>query len=267
MSVFRDGLFTGKSAFFTGGSSGIGLAIAERFASLGARVCLLGRNQDKLSEAVEGIRRAGGLASDFACDVRDYAAIEDAVGRAAGSGPLDFVFAAAAGNFPAPAAAMSANGFKAVIDIDALGTFNVYKAAYPHLRKPGAVLVSISANHATQPFAQQAHVCAAKAAVELLTKTLALEWGPEGVRAVCIQPGPIDETEGMRRLAPTPAVRDAVRAAVPLGRFGAKSEIAALAVFLCSDAAAYITGATIACDGGAALAGPRLLVLAPPPAG
>lgn len=260
MSVFREGLFTGKSAFFTGGTSGIGLAIARRFASLGAHAVLLGRNEEKMSRAVEGILASGGKASGFACDVRDYAALEEAVrGAAAECGPLDFVFAAAAGNFPAPVTAMSANGFKAVLDIDALGTFNTYKAAYPHLRKPGAVLVSISANHASQPFAQQAHVCAAKAAVELLTKTLALEWGAEGVRAVCIQPGPIDGTEGMRRLAPDDAAREAVRRAVPLQRLGRKDEVAALAVFLCSDAAAYITGASFPCDGGAALTGPRLL--------
>jgi len=102
--------------------------------------------------------------------------------------------------------------------------------------------------------AWQAHVCAAKAGVDLLTKTLALEWGPAGIRANCITPGPTDDTEGMRRLAPTPESRRAIEQAVPLRRFGTKDELADLALFLCSDAAAYITGAVYVCDGGQSLA-------------
>lgn len=260
MSVFRERLFAGKTAFLTGGTSGIGLGIAERFARLGAHVVLAGRNEEKMARAVAGIVAKGGSATGCACDVRDYAAIESVLKTAYEErGPLDFVFAAAAGNFSAPVAGMSSNGFKAVMDIDALGTFNTYRAAYAFLRKPGSVLVSISANHAHQAIAMQAHVCAAKAAVELLTKTLALEWAKDGVRAVCITPGPIDETEGMRRLAPTEEARAEVCAAVPLGRMGTKEEVADLAVFLCSDAAAYVTGAVFACDGGSGLVGTRLV--------
>jgi len=260
MSVFVEGLFAGKTAFFTGGTSGIGLGMAERFAELGARVVLVGRNEEKMAAAVEGLLQRGLKASGHACDVRQYGAIEEALAQTHGEyGPLDFVFAGAAGNFPAAATGMSANGFKAVIDIDVLGTFNTYRAAYAFLRKPGAVLVSISANHAHQPIAMQSHVCAAKAGVELLTHTLALEWGGEGVRAVCVTPGPIDGTEGMRRLAPTEEARRRVCAAAPLGRMGTVREVADLAVFLCSDAAAYITGATFRVDGGTGLMGPRLV--------
>jgi len=260
VTVFVDNLFAGKTAFFTGGTSGIGLAIATRFAELGARSVLVGRNEEKMTAAVEALLARGLAASGHACDVRQYGAVEEALQQThAEHGPIDFVFAAAAGNFPAPVAGMSANGFKAVIDIDVLGTFNTYRAAHALLRKPGAVLVSISANHAHQPFALQAHVCAAKAGVELLTQTLALEWGPDGVRAVCIVPGPIDDTEGMRRLAPTEAARRVVCEHTPLGRLGTKQEIADLAVFLCSPAAAYITGATFRCDGGSGLTGPRML--------
>src|SRR5271170_8397544 len=98
---------------------------------------------------------------------------------------------------------MRSNAFKAVIDIDLLGTFNACRASYDHLRKPGASIIAISANHATTPIAMQAHVCAGKAGVELLTKTLEIEWGPEGVRANIITPGPTADTEGMRRLAPS----------------------------------------------------------------
>jgi NAD(P)-dependent dehydrogenase (short-subunit alcohol dehydrogenase family) len=148
---------------------------------------------------------------------------------------------------------ISTNGFKAVIDIDLVGTFNTCRAAYAFLRKPGASILSISANQATMPIAWQSHVCAAKAGVELLTKTLAIEWGPIGIRANCITPGATDDTEGARRLAPSEEARRRVAASVPLRRMGTKDELADLALFLCSDAASYITGAVYVCDGGQSL--------------
>ena len=103
------------------------------------------------------------------------------------------------------------------------------------------------------PIAGQAHVCAAKAGIELLVKTLALEWGPEGVRCNCLTPGPTADTEGMARLAPTPEIARQVAESVPLRRFGTKDELAGLALFLCSSAASYVTGATFVCDGGMSL--------------
>ena len=256
-SVFRDNLFAGKVAFFTGGTSGIGLTIAERFATLGARVALMSRKREKVDAAVAGI---GAGALGFAGDVRNYAEVEAALGQTREqAGEIDFLFCVAAGNFPAPALGMSANAFKSVIDIDVLGTFNTCRAAYVHLRKPGAAIISISANHAQIAYPLQSHVCAAKAGVELLSKTLALEWGPAGVRVNCITPGPTDGTEGMARLAPSDAARHAVNATVPLRRMGTKDEIADVAIFLCSDAAAYVTGSVYHCDGGTSLIGPRML--------
>ena len=253
-SVFRDQLLNGKVAFVTGGGSGIGRRIAERFAEFGAKTMLAGRRQEKLDDAAAGIRRMGGIAGTAAVDVRDYAAIAAALKRTREEfGEIDILLCAAAGNFPAPVVGMSANAFKAVIDIDLLGTFNTCRAAHEHLRKPGASIISISANHAQQPIAYQSHVCAGKAGVELLTRTLAIEWGPEGIRANCITPGPTDDTEGMRRLAPTEEARRAVCASVPLRRLGTKDELANLALFLSSDAAAYITGAVYVCDGGQGL--------------
>ncbi|MBM3735056.1 MAG: SDR family oxidoreductase [Acidobacteria bacterium] len=258
--VFRDGLFAGKVAFFTGGTSGIALRIAEVFAELGATVVLNGRKQDKLDAAVAGIAARGGKAAGFACDVRDYGAIAGALARTRETyGPIDFLFCAAAGNFPAPVLGMSANGFKAVVDIDLLGTFNTCRAAHEHLSKPGAVVINISANHGHQAYPLQAHVCAAKAGVDLLTKTLAMEWGPHGIRVNGIAPGPIDDTEGMRRLAPTGADRQRVIGMIPAGRMGTRDDVAQLAVFLCSDAASFLTGAIYRCDGGQALTGPRAL--------
>lgn len=254
MSIFRANLLAGKTAFVTGGGSGIGQRIAERYAEHGANVVIAGRKQEKLDAACARIRDAGGVAESTALDVRDYAGVEAAIAKTAGLfGEIDLVLCAAAGNFPAPVAGMSANGFKAVIDIDLLGTFNTCRAAYGHLRKPGASILNISASHAFQPFAHQAHVCAAKAGIDLFTKTLAIEWGPEGVRANCITPGPTDDTEGMRRLAPTEEARRRVEQSVPLRRYGTKDELADLALFLASDAASFITGAIYLCDGGSCL--------------
>jgi len=253
-SIFRDNLLTGKTAFVTGGGSGIGQRMAERFAEHGAKVMLVGRKQEKLDAAAAAICKAGGTASTATLDVREYPAVEAALQRTRDQfGEIDIVVAGAAGNFPAPVLGMSANAFKAVIDIDLLGTFNTFRASHQYLRKPGASIIAISASHASMPVAWQAHVCAAKAGVDLLTRTLAIEWGPDGIRANCITPGPTDDTEGMRRLAPTPEIRRKVEENVPLRRFGTKDELADLALFLCSDAASYITGAVYICDGGQSL--------------
>jgi NAD(P)-dependent dehydrogenase (short-subunit alcohol dehydrogenase family) len=256
--IYRDGLLQGKAAFITGGGSGINLRIAERFAAQGAKVGLMGRKQEKLDRAAEGIRAAGGEAVGIAGDVRDYEACASALRQTrAEFGAIDILVCGAAGNFPATVLGMSANGFKAVIDIDLLGTFNTCRAAYEHLRKPGASVIAISATHAFVPVAYQAHVCAAKAGIDIFCKTLAIEWAAAGVRVNVIAPGPVDDTEGMRRLAPTEEARRKSMASVPLGRFASKDEIADLALFLSSDAAAYITGAICVCDGGQSLLGSR----------
>ncbi len=261
--IFRDRLLAGKTALVTGGGSGIGLRIAERFAEHGASVVLLGRRQEKLDAARRGIESGGGIADTVAADVREYEALERAVERVHDRfGPIDIVLAGAAGNFPAPAAGMSVHGFKAVVDIDLLGTYHIARAAYAKLRRPGASVLAISAAHAVVPIALQSHVCAAKAGVELLIKTLALEWGPEGIRCNCISPGPTADTEGMRRLAPTKDIEDRILASLPLRRYGTKDELADLALYLCTDAAAYITGATFACDGGHSIAGGSASVFA-----
>jgi NAD(P)-dependent dehydrogenase (short-subunit alcohol dehydrogenase family) len=253
-SIFRDRLLEGKTAFVTGGGSGIGQRMAERFAEHGAKVMLVGRKQEKLDAAAAAICKAGGTVSIAALDVREYQAVEAALKRTHDDfGEIDILVAGAAGNFPAPVLGMSANAFKAVVDIDLLGTFNTCRAAHQFLRKPGASVIAISASHATMPVAWQAHVCAAKAGVDLLVRTLAIEWGPDGIRANCITPGPTDDTEGMRRLAPTPEVRRKIEEQVPLRRFGTKDELADLALFLCSNAAAYITGGVYVCDGGQSL--------------
>jgi len=261
--VFQDHLLAGKVAFITGGGSGINLRIAERFAQHGAKVALMGRTAEKLERAAEGIRAAGGEALGVAGDVRNYGEVEAAIRKTAQEyGLIDILVCGAAGNFPAPVMGMSANGFKAVVDIDLLGTFNTCRAAFDWLRKPGASVISISATFAFMPAAYQAHVGAAKAGVDTLSKTLAIEWASSGVRVNVISPGPIDDTEGIRRLAPGQEARRRAMAAIPLGRFGTRDEIAGLALFLCSDAASFITGAICVCDGGQSLLGSHALVSA-----
>ncbi|HKC81139.1 MAG TPA: SDR family oxidoreductase [Gemmatimonadaceae bacterium] len=254
--VFGQELLVGKNAIVTGGGSGINLAIARRFASHGASVALIGRTKEKLESASEEIRKAGGTASGHPADVRDYDALAAAIKSARDAhGEIDLVVCGAAGNFPAPALGMSANGFKAVVDIDLLGTFNTCRAVFEHLKRPGASIINISATQAFIPMPLQAHVCAAKAGVDMLTKCLAIEWGVEGVRVNSIAPGAVDDTEGMSRLAPTPEIKKQLTRSIPLKRFATKDEIADLALFLSSDAAQFITGAVVVCDGGQSLAG------------
>lgn len=250
MSAFATDALARKTALVAGGTSGINLGIAQRLAAHGAAVVVLGRNPEKAAAAAASIVAAGGQALGLSADVRDCAAIEAASKRAAERfGPLDIVVSGAAGNFIAPATGMSANAFKTVVDIDLLGTFNVFRAAHAHLTKPGASLIAISAELADMAAWGQSHACAAKAGVDMLVRTLALELGPEGIRVNSIRPGPIEDTEGMRRLVCPEARRDFLKW-VPAGRLGRADEVGDAAVFLCSDAARFITGIVLPCDGG-----------------
>lgn len=248
--TFAPDLCAGKHVLVTGGGSGIGLGVAQTFARYGARLTLLGRSADRVQGAAATLPDATGVSAD----VRDPEALAAAVGEGVERhGPLDVVVAGAAGNFPAPVDGISPNGFKAVVDIDLLGTFNTVKAVAPHLRLPGASIVAISAYG--HPVPLQAHVVAAKAGVDALVRTLAVEWGPRGVRVNAVVPGPIEGTEGMARLAPTPEAKEEVRRGVPLGRLGSAEAVGDAVVWLSSDAAAYVTGVVLPVDGGQNLLG------------
>ncbi|MDG9931066.1 MULTISPECIES: SDR family oxidoreductase [unclassified Pseudomonas] len=248
--------FSKQVVFIAGGSSGINLGIADAFAQAGASVAILGRSQDKLDAAVAQLLRHGGEVRGFAADVRDFDGVATALAATTEQlGPIDVLVSGAAGNFLAPAANMSSNAFRTVVDIDLLGTFNVLRAAFPHLRKPGARIVNISAGQSWMPTPLQAHVCAAKAGVDQLTRTLAIEWGQAGVRVNSIAPGPIEGTEGMARLVPNAKAHAAWVRSVPLGRFGQLEDISNAALWLCSPQAGYVTGVVLSVDGGLALGG------------
>ncbi len=255
--------FSDKNVFVFGGTSGINLGIAECFARSGAYVAVASRSEEKVNAATAALRELGPGADGFSLDVRDAAAVEAAIVEfCSRRGELDVLVSGAAGNFPAFGAKMSPNAFKSVVDIDLLGTFHVLRAAYPYLKKPGASVVNISAPQAFIAMPLQSHVCAAKAGVDMLTRTLALEWGPAGIRVNSISPGPIENTEGMARLAPTEEAREACRRTVPMQRLGNATEIGNAAMFLSSDAADYISGVVLPVDGGWAVAGAGSATLA-----
>ena len=258
MSSFRADVLTGQVALVTGGGSGIGGGIAQALADHGASVAICGRTQARLDAAAAEIEARGGQCLAIAADVRKPEELAAAVQAIeARWGRLDLLVNAAAGNFLAPAATLSANGFGTVVDIDLKGTFNACKAALPLLEVRGGVVVNVSATLHYCGTPLQVHAASAKAGVDALTRTLAVEWGPAGIRVNAIAPGPIAGTEGMERLAP-PAMRARMTAQIPLRRFGTVTEIAEAVLFMASPASAYMTGAVLVVDGGQWLTGTNL---------
>ena len=170
---------------------------------------------------------------------------------------MDVLVCGAAGNFLAPAEKLSANGFKTVIDIDLLGSFNATHNAFEQLKETRGTVLYISAGMAYMPHAFQVHVGAAKAGIDMMMKNIALEWGRFGIRANSIVPGPIEGTEGLKRLS-DPAEKEKLVSAVPLLRTGTVDDIGQLAAFLSSPLASYITGCVVVCDGGQNLPGSAL---------
>jgi len=251
-------LFAGKTVFVTGGGSGINLGIAKNFAAVGAKIAICGRTQEKLDAAAGELRALGATVCHGVADVRDFAALEALLARVKTElGPVDVLVAGAAGNFLCPAAQLSANGFKTVVDIDLLGSFNAARAAFPQLRETRGSILFISAGQAYMPYGFQLHVAAAKAGIDMMMRNLALEWGRYGIRVNSIAPGPIAGTEGMKRLS-SPGTMAQIERAIPLGRLGTVDDIGQLAVVLASPLASYVTGTLLVADGGQNLPGSAL---------
>jgi 2,4-dienoyl-CoA reductase [(3E)-enoyl-CoA-producing], peroxisomal len=257
MSIFAGNLFKAKVALITGGATGIGRGIAEALARHGADLAIVSRKQENLTVAAAQIATATGRRClPMVADVRQPEAVESAVNQVVQElGGLDIVVNNAAGNFYCPSADLSPNGFGTVIDIDAKGTWNVSRAAYQaSLKERGGQILNISATLHYGGTPGQVHVAAAKAAVDALTRTLAVEWGTQGIRVNAIAPGPIGDTEGARRLFPG-NVGDMLRAAIPTGRIGSINDIVNLALFILSEAGTNLNGAIIVSDGGLCLTG------------
>ena len=255
-------LFKDRTVFVTGGGSGINLGVARNFAALGANLAICGRTQGKLDAAAVELRalnaHAGGKVLAVAADVRDYGAMEAAFARTRGEvGPIDVLVCGAAGNFLCPAEGLSPNGFRTVVDIDLQGSFHASRAAFEQLKETRGCIIFISAGQAFVPMAYQVHVAAAKAGIDIMMKNLAIEWGRHGIRTHSIVPGPIEATEGMRRLS-SPEMEKGKKAVIPLGRYGTVDDIGQAAVFLASPLASYITGVVLCVDGGSNLVGSAL---------
>ena len=267
--IFRPDLLRGQVGLVTGGGSGIGLGISELLAALGMHVVIASRKPEHHETARERIAAAGGAVSSVALDVRDPERVRAVVDDiAATHGRLDLLVNNAAGNFYAPSATLSPNAWKAVVEIDLYGTFYCSQAVHGVMQQQGGGrIVSTSMTLHYRGWPQMAHATAAKAGVDALTRTLALEWARDRIRVNAIAPGPIP-TEGVRKAFTPPAdsdipdrfaVADAKMAAyaaerIPLGRWGDPRDIAQMVAYLASPAGDWITGAIFVIDGGEWLA-------------
>lgn len=245
--------FAGQVAIVTGGGSGIGRAIALRYAAGGGNVVVIGRRKEPLEETARLAEEFGVTAGAVPCDVRDADALTAAVdGVAAEYGRIDAMVNNAAGNFVCPAENLSPGGWRAVVDIVLNGTFYGTRAAGRHMLEAGrGAILNVIASYAWHGHPGTVHSAAAKGGVLAMTRTLASEWGGRGVRVNCISPGPT-ETEGAgAALWPTEEDRRRVLASVPADRFTTPEEVAESAAFLLDPRrAAYITGDVLSVDGG-----------------
>ncbi|GAA5963986.1 hypothetical protein JCM21900_005857 [Sporobolomyces salmonicolor] len=251
LSVFNPHLYQGKVVFVTGGGSGICYAMTEALMRHGASAAIFGRRAANIQSAAAALSKATGQRCiGLAGDVRKLETLEEAAARTVAElGRIDYVICGAAGNFLSPLEGLSPNAFRTVLEIDTIGTYNTYKATIAEVVKTRGSYIAVSATLHYKGTALQAHVSAAKAGVDALFRVIAVEYGPRGVRANVIAPGPIDGTEGISRLLP-PDVREQSIKRIPLQRFGTPEDIAQSALFLFSPAASYITGTVTVVDGG-----------------
>jgi NAD(P)-dependent dehydrogenase (short-subunit alcohol dehydrogenase family) len=258
--VFQKDLLKDRAIFLSGGGSGLGRSMALHFASLGAKMFVIGRREELLKETCAAIQQGGGAAAYTACDVRDFAAVEAAADKAdAAVGPIDTVVNNAAGNFMARTEKLSPNAFDTVVSIVLNGTFHCTQAfarKWIAAKKPGNVL-NITTTYAAANCGSGFVVpsSCAKAGVLAMTTSLAVEWAKYNIRLNAIAPGPFPTPGAWSRLVPSKQFEEHTREANPMKRFGRHEELTNLAAFLISDMAPYINGECVVIDGGQWLQG------------
>ena len=256
--MFTNDLLQGKRILITGGGTGIGRTMAERFLQLGARVYICGRRLEVVQQTAKELgSKTGGTIEGLACDVRYTDDVEALVEKVWADGPLDILVNNAAGNFLARTEELSSHAFDAVIGIVLKGTINMTMACGKRwlAAKHRGVVLSIATTYADTGSAYVVPSAVAKAGVVSLMRSLAVEWGGRGIRTVAIAPGAIRTEGAFSRLLPTPELEKEILDHNPLHRFGTLDEIADLATFLVSDQAGYINGEMVYMDGGEMLAG------------
>jgi NAD(P)-dependent dehydrogenase (short-subunit alcohol dehydrogenase family) len=251
--MLAEGTFEGKVALVTGGGSGLGRAFALEFGRLGAGVVVAGRRPEPLDETVGLIEAQGGTALAQPTDVRDPEQVDALVAGAVDRfGRVDVLVNNAAGNFVVKAEELSPNGWRAVVAIVLDGGFLCSRAAGRQMieQGEGGAILSVIASYAWTGGPGTIHSAAAKAGIVAMTRTLAVEWAPHGIRANCICPGPTDTEGAGEALWPSDEDRKRVAATVPAGRLATPEEVAWWATALCSPFAGYVTGETLTIDGG-----------------
>lgn len=253
----------GKTVIVTGGSSGMGKAIAKRLCQEGANVVISGRNADRLQEAKKEIETFDGQVLTVAMDVRELEQVKEMVQQAKEKfGRIDHLVNNAAGNFVVPAEDLTYNGWHSVINIVLHGTWYCSQTVAKEWIENGqkGSILNIVATYAWTGAAGVVHSASAKAGVLAMSQTLAVEWGSKyGIRVNCIAPGAIENTGGAAKLIADEKAYRHLQASIPLKRLGRPEEIAGLARFLLSDEAEYINGECITMDGGYWLSGHRFL--------
>jgi NAD(P)-dependent dehydrogenase (short-subunit alcohol dehydrogenase family) len=252
--MFEQTLLKDQVAVITGGGTGIGLAIARRLGSLGARIAIASRNSQNLEEGCAALRASGIDALAVQLDVRKPEQVDEMVQRTVKHfGGLDILINNAAGNFICRAEELSPNGWNSVIGIVLNGTFYCSRAVgqYMIARKRGGAIVSILANYVWTGSPGTIHSAAAKAGVMSMTQTLAVEWAPHGIRVNAVAPGPIESPGAAKQLWSTPEAVNRITSMVPLRRWGRPEEVADAVAFLASTQAGFITGEILTIDGGA----------------
>jgi NAD(P)-dependent dehydrogenase (short-subunit alcohol dehydrogenase family) len=256
--MFQNSLLQNKRVLITGGGTGLGKAAAQKFLDLGAEVYVCGRREDVLAATEHELAaRSGGRIHAQRCDVRDVAAVEELISAIWNQGPLDVLMNNAAGNFLARTEDLSLGAFQSVIGIVLMGSLHATLACgrrWLAEKRPGVVL-NVTTTYTTTGSAYVVPSAVAKAGVQALTRSLAVEWGNRGIRMNAIAPGPIPTEGAFSRLLPRPELEQAAKERNPLGRFGTVEEFANLAAFLVSDGSGYINGEVVTMDGGEWLQG------------